>query len=219
MVVRTRRPESSLTAPAMVWLTSVGAGSIIGEVCNIGNCLTDLVAWLADGDMVAVELKVSDWRRALAQAARNLWHVDYSWVGMAEECATPAARNLPAFEEAGVGLVAVGSDSARVILEARRVAPADRLPLYCGPLANVIQSVTAPIDGQFDLGNTEAIDYVRALQAGAAFVRRYPPRESALRRLGVLPANARVMPRRPQTPHDPEVARQIMADLGLTGEP
>jgi len=218
VVVRTRRPESSLTAPAMAWLTSRGAGSILGEVCNIGNCLADLVAWFADGDMVAVELKVSDWRRALAQAARNRWHVDYSWVGMAEEYVAPAARNLPAFEEAGVGLVAVGTESARVILEARRVAPADRLPLYCGPLAIVIQLITAPLDGEFDLGNTEAIDYVRALETGEAFVRRSSPRESALRWRGVLPAKV-VKPRRPQTPHDPEVARQIMADLGLTGEP
>lgn len=57
--------------------------------------------------LIAVEAKISDWRRVLIQAYRNLQFADESWVVMDHVFARPAIAQLDRFRAAGVGLASV----------------------------------------------------------------------------------------------------------------
>jgi len=69
------------------------------------------------GDVVAVELKIRDWRQALKQAVMYQLAADYSVVAMPWENAFAAHRHRWRFEEDGVGLLAVRGDEVRVLLD------------------------------------------------------------------------------------------------------
>ena len=57
--------------------------------------------------LIAVEAKISDWRRVLVQAYRNLQFADESWVVLDHAFARPAIAQLDRFRIAGVGLASV----------------------------------------------------------------------------------------------------------------
>jgi hypothetical protein len=57
--------------------------------------------------LIAVEAKISDWRRVLIQAYRNLQFADESWVVLDHVFARPAIAQLDRFRVAGVGLASV----------------------------------------------------------------------------------------------------------------
>lgn len=57
--------------------------------------------------LIAVEAKISDWRRVLVQAYRNLQFADESWVVLDHVFARPAIAQLDRFRIAGVGLASV----------------------------------------------------------------------------------------------------------------
>lgn len=57
--------------------------------------------------LIAVEAKISDWRRVLVQAYRNLQFADESWVVLDHHFARPAIAQLDRFRIAGVGLASV----------------------------------------------------------------------------------------------------------------
>jgi hypothetical protein len=57
--------------------------------------------------LIAVEAKISDWRRVLVQAYRNLQFADESWVVLDHTFARPAIAQLDRFRVAGVGLASV----------------------------------------------------------------------------------------------------------------
>jgi len=69
------------------------------------------------GDVVAVELKIRDWRQAIKQAVMYQLAADYSVVAMPWENAFAAHRHRWRFEEDGVGLLAVRGDEVRVLLD------------------------------------------------------------------------------------------------------
>lgn len=63
------------------------------------------LGFMSDDGLVVVELKVSDWRRAVRQAFLNRWVAQSSWVALWHEGVTLAA--VEAAREAGVGLLVV----------------------------------------------------------------------------------------------------------------
>lgn len=57
--------------------------------------------------VIAVEAKLSEWRRVLVQAYRNLQFADESWVVLDHACVRPAIAQLERFQAAGVGLASM----------------------------------------------------------------------------------------------------------------
>jgi hypothetical protein len=82
----------------------------------------DVVLLGVSGDVVAVELKLGDWKRALSQASLNqLWaDLSYIVIPQSRESAISACEVARSY---GVGVVEVGVDTASV----RVVAVASRL--------------------------------------------------------------------------------------------
>lgn len=77
----------------------------------------DLLA--VGSDIVAVELKVRDWRTALKQAMSYQLGAHYALVAMPLDHVFPAMRSRQAFESEGVGLMAVSTTAGdvRILLE------------------------------------------------------------------------------------------------------
>ena len=73
-------------------------------------------------DVVAVELKINDWRHAVKQALMYQLAADYSVVAMPWEQAFTAHRHRWQFERDGIGLLAVRGEETRVLLEPERSA-------------------------------------------------------------------------------------------------
>lgn len=57
--------------------------------------------------VIAVEAKLSEWRRVLVQAYRNLQFADESWVVLDHAFVRPALAQLERFQAAGVGLASM----------------------------------------------------------------------------------------------------------------
>lgn len=117
------RFEESLRRPVRHWLT--GHGFAVRDEVPFNGRIADIVA-VRGREVVAVELKVRDWKQAHVQAKAYQVGAPRSYVAL------PLARALkvhPAkssrFEESGVGIVGVDldDDRVRVLLEAR---PSDR---------------------------------------------------------------------------------------------
>lgn len=60
-----------------------------------------------DSEVVAIELKMRDWRQALQQAVAYQVGADRAWVAMPLVAASRAYRHRYRFEAEGVGLLAV----------------------------------------------------------------------------------------------------------------
>jgi hypothetical protein len=91
-----------------------------GEFRSHGRARTDL-AILADSDIVAVEAKLHDWHRAIAQASLNRLWFDRSYVALWFDAISPRVE-----EEArkyGIGLLAVSLDSVVIHRRAPRTRP------------------------------------------------------------------------------------------------
>ena len=92
-----------------------GVGSIkrvAREIRTHGRSRGDVLL-LAD-DLVAIEAKLSDWKRALGQAALNLTVVDRSYVAMWSGHVPPSL--LVSAEEHGIGVVEVSSDGLQIVV-------------------------------------------------------------------------------------------------------
>jgi len=66
--------------------------------------------------IIAVEAKLSEWRRVLVQAYRNLQFADESWVVLDHARVKPALAQLERFRSTGVGLASVDRLSQGVII-------------------------------------------------------------------------------------------------------
>lgn len=84
------------------------------------------LAGVGRGRLVAVELKLTDWRHALRQAVAYQLAADESWVAMPLAGASRAYREAWRFRREGVGLLAV-DDAGRV-----------RLPIPAGPSTRLL---------------------------------------------------------------------------------
>lgn len=67
-------------------------------------------------DTIAIEAKLTDWKRALNQAYRYKWFSHKSFVCMPESNVKPAQNNIDLFINLGVGLVSVNKENGLNII-------------------------------------------------------------------------------------------------------
>lgn len=74
-------------------------------------------------EVITIEVKVADWRRAVSQAARNRVFAHRSFVALPSEVADRVA-NAPPWTELGIGLIAIDVEGdVRVVRRPRRHLP------------------------------------------------------------------------------------------------
>ncbi|MEY8880520.1 hypothetical protein [Donghicola sp. XS_ASV15] len=100
------------------------------------------------GDVSAVEVKVSDWRKAVAQASRNRIFAHRSFVALPESVAKRVKDEL-SFSSLGLGLISIDDNGvSRVMKRARKSSPKAWAYYYtvaaraAGDLKNSIKSVS-----------------------------------------------------------------------------
>ncbi len=98
------RLESDLVPPVTAWLEASGY-RVEAEVPILGR-RADLIGAKGEG-LVAVELKMRDWREAMRQALAYQIAADRAWIAMPLSAAASAYRSRWRFEAEGVGLLAV----------------------------------------------------------------------------------------------------------------
>ncbi len=130
--------EYQLAAPVTAWLEGSGY-RVDAEVPILGR-RADLIGAGGDG-LVAVELKLRDWREALHQATAYQLAVDRAWVAMPLAAASSAYRARWRFEAEGVGLLAV--DDRGTVRTPIPAAPSPRLLPF---LRERILARPAPVD-------------------------------------------------------------------------
>ncbi len=96
--------EAELAIPVTAWLQGAGY-RVEPEVAILGR-RADLVG-ARDDALVAIELKMHDWREALRQAVAYQLAADRVWVAMPLPTASAAYRGRWRFEAERVGLLAV----------------------------------------------------------------------------------------------------------------
>ncbi len=94
-----------------------------------------------ESEIVAVELKLRDWRAALRQATAYQVGADRAWVAMPLAEASRAYRHRHRFEAEGVGLLAV-DDQGRV----RAPLPAATSPRLLPFVREKVLATTRPAD-------------------------------------------------------------------------
>jgi hypothetical protein len=83
----------------------------------------DIVALTEDGEVIAVEAKLTRWRDALQQAYRNTCFAHRSYVLLPTHAAKIAERHRNAFERRGVGLCSVADGKLSILYPAPRAKP------------------------------------------------------------------------------------------------
>ncbi|WP_175673481.1 hypothetical protein [Burkholderia ambifaria] len=84
---------------------------------------TDVLVRTENGDLVAFEAKLSDWRRATHQAYRNTMYARHAYVVMPERAAQRALAHPEIFSNYKIGLCVVGIDGIKVLIEPRDCDP------------------------------------------------------------------------------------------------
>lgn len=84
---------------------------------------TDVIALNQCGDLLAFEMKLAKWKKALEQAYRNTSFAHYSYVVLPLVTAETARKRAREFARRGVGLCSVDGDGMRVEIIARRCDP------------------------------------------------------------------------------------------------
>lgn len=136
--------ERELARPVTEWLESAGY-RVRREVPIVGRW-ADLVG-MRQTEVVAVELKLRDWRGALRQATAYQVGADRAWVAMPLAAAAHAYRHRHRFEAEGVGLLAV-DDQGRVRAPLPAVTSSRLLPFVRdGVLASASQPEAASLGG------------------------------------------------------------------------
>lgn len=82
-------------------------------------------------EVLSIEVKVADWRRALSQAARNRIFSNKSYVALPESVAA-RIRDEDIFKRLGIGLLAVSeNDDVRIVRRPRSARPKAWQYYYC----------------------------------------------------------------------------------------
>ncbi len=71
----------------------------------------DIVLKTNDNELIAIEVKIKDWKTALRQANLNQFAVDKSYVALCSRYAMPAINNISRFASNGVGLMIISPDN------------------------------------------------------------------------------------------------------------
>ena len=123
--------ERDLVPPVVAHFLGLGY-EVFAEV-EIASRWADLIAMGAE-DVVAVELKVRDWRRAVRQAMAYQLAADRSFVALPLRRAQEAYRRRHAFEVEGIGLLAVDAEG-----RVRTVLPSAPSPRRMPPLTEAVR--------------------------------------------------------------------------------
>lgn len=112
----TRYPkESSLLSPVIALLKVSNYDAIV-EAKFSRKKIDVLFVPCGQGPWISVELKISNWKRALWQAAVNTELADKSYVALWESSIDRALANRALFESYGVGIISVSRQGASFIL-------------------------------------------------------------------------------------------------------
>jgi hypothetical protein len=105
----------------------LGAESIFGdavkavtEVRSHGRARTDVVL-LCGSELVGIEVKKSDWRRAIAQAVLNRYCVDRSYIALHTERLNDSV--LSEARQWGIGVIGISASGLEIQVEATKGAP------------------------------------------------------------------------------------------------
>ncbi len=110
--------ENDLREPIVKWLEGKGLSAV--SEFHICHRIPDVMG-VRDGIVkVAVELKLSDWKRALNQASVYRFIAERSYVAMPSTKQRIVLRNISAFRELGIGALMVREDdSVLELIESR----------------------------------------------------------------------------------------------------
>lgn len=106
------------------------------EQFPLGRKKIDLVCveQAVPNSIISIELKISDWRKALWQASINRQLAHRSYVAIWHEYVHRAKKEYDLFVSYNVGLIAVYSDKAEILIEpqkcARRVSRHEKCDWY-----------------------------------------------------------------------------------------
>jgi hypothetical protein len=115
--------EAALYRPVARWLTE--QGFVCWRDVSYLGCWIDLFAERADGETIAVELKVTDWKRGLRQAQIVQSAVNRAFLGIWAPYVHRAnsTEGLALLRASGVGLLSVNGTCERLRAAKRRRAP------------------------------------------------------------------------------------------------
>ena len=117
IAARLRTPEKAMRKQLEA-LVDVKALSVYDDVFVMPTLWKDILP-----EIVTIEVKVSNWRRAVEQAARNRMFAHRSYVALPARVAE-RVRTAPLFRQLGLGLIAVYEEkTVRVIRRPRRRQP------------------------------------------------------------------------------------------------
>lgn len=97
-------------------VTPSAARSVLKSCADCGFCVyrSDQGTWIKQRDpspmaerIIAIEAKLSDWRRALYQASRYLDYANQSWVVLDSKAFASAFLQVDEFQQRGIGLAGV----------------------------------------------------------------------------------------------------------------
>lgn len=83
----------------------------------------DILFLSGNGELVAVEAKLTNWRKALHQAWRNTSYVNRAYVALPKNRASTALSHRQDFKDLGVGLCLVDGEGVEVVIESRTKEP------------------------------------------------------------------------------------------------
>lgn len=106
--------SQDVTEDAVAFLHDVGALRLADDSLTLTPMWRALLH-----EVIAIEFKVSDWRRALSQATRNRLFAHRSYVALPAQVAA-RVRDAPEFALHGVGIIAVPEEGAAVIARRAR---------------------------------------------------------------------------------------------------
>lgn len=106
--------ETDLLAPLVKTYIDKGYRAF-AEVQLSSRWIDVLLLHEKNKEIIAVELKLTDWRRAYKQAKVYPIAADYVYVGMPEKYIHRALDNSNYFEELGIGLLAINGKAVEVV--------------------------------------------------------------------------------------------------------
>lgn len=105
-----------------------------------------IVNWKKEEDggngitFIAFEMKLRDWKRALAQAFRYRAFANISYVVLDHQYANPALRNLKKFQRSNIGLVSIDGEG-QVYLHFEPSIDEPYSSIYKNQLLEILQSL------------------------------------------------------------------------------
>jgi hypothetical protein len=112
--------ESDVVATVVRYLEVAGVRDVNVEVRSHGTARAD-IAYLDGRDLVAVEAKLSDWRRAIAQAVLNRLCFDRSYIALWHGAITPEV--IAEARRFGLGVLGVTAEDVTTVRHAPRARP------------------------------------------------------------------------------------------------